>query len=151
MSVVRYATAGGVVLDDADRVLLIERDVERGGQMVHEVRLPKGHIEPGEAAADAAVREVCEESGYCTLEIVADLGILENSFEHDGRRVERNERYYLMRLADESPGQPRPTTPEEARFRPRWAATLDKAAQRLTFESEREFIRRAQRVLERGA
>lgn len=147
MKVVRYSTAGGVVLDGAGRVLLIERDVERGRRPVHEVRLPKGHIEPGEQAPDAAVREVCEETGYCRLEIVADLGTLENSFEHEGRRVERSERYYLMRLGDEQLGRARPTSTEEACFRPLWAPTLERAAQQLTFESEREFVRRARRAL----
>lgn len=144
---VRYAAAGGVVLDDAGRVLLIERNVERGGWPVHEVRLPKGHIEPGEQPAEAAAREVCEETGYCWLEIIADLGSLENHFVHGEQRVERNERYYLMRLTGASAGQPRPATAEEARFRPLWVADLETAVQQLTFESEREFVRRARSVL----
>ena len=37
----RYAAAGGVVVD-GDRMLVLERP-ER-----NEVRLPKGHVEPGE-------------------------------------------------------------------------------------------------------
>lgn len=146
MTVVRYAAAGGVVLNAAGKVLLIERDVEREGRRVHEVRLPKGHIEPGEEPETAAVREVCEETGYCHLIVVADLGILENRFRRGELQVERQERFYLMRLESESPGRPRPTSDEEARFRPVWT-TLDEAARRLTFDAEREFIERARLVI----
>ena len=51
-----------------DKLLVLERPA-RG-----EVRLPKGHVEPGEAPREAALREVREEAGYADLEIVADLG-----------------------------------------------------------------------------
>ena len=74
MKTKRYSAAGGVALDSAQRALLIERVVVRDGIDVHEVRLPKGHIDPGESAAEAALRETCEETGYCLLDIVADLG-----------------------------------------------------------------------------
>ena len=66
MKVRRYSSSGGVVIHD-DRVLLIKRK-ERP-----EIRLPKGHIEPGESRAEAARREVAEETGYAHLGIQADL------------------------------------------------------------------------------
>jgi len=103
-----------VVLDAQGRVLLLERDVERDGRLVHEVRLPKGHIEPGEDDRSAALREVCEESGYCDLDVLADL-------------------------------PPQAAHGEEVLFRVKWAASLDEAARLLTFDSEREFVRRAAR------
>jgi len=49
-------SAGGVVVD-GDRLLLISTQNGRRWQ------LPKGHIEAGESAEDAAVREVREETG----------------------------------------------------------------------------------------
>ena len=59
MQVREYTAAGGVVLDDAGRVLLIERWVLRGGELRHEIRLPKGHVEPGETdARGCAARDV---------------------------------------------------------------------------------------------
>src|SRR3954454_14292308 len=52
--------AGAVVHDDEGRLLLIRRAHEPGlGQW----SLPGGRIEPGESAAEAAAREVLEETG----------------------------------------------------------------------------------------
>lgn len=148
----RYRAAGGVVLDDEDRVLLIERWVmrpmlENGDPVLtFEIRLPKGHVEPGETDEQAAVREVCEETGYCGLAISADLGEMVTEFKWPGRtyRTLRNEHYYLMRLTDPNRGEPHFDSPDadEARFAPRWDALSDAEAL-ITFESEREFIRRA--------
>lgn len=135
------------MLDGHGRVLLIERWVIRDGRPVFEIRLPKGHVEPGETDEQAALREVCEETGYCAISVVADLGEIVNQFRWPGEdlHVVRHEHYYLMRLADDQRGEPNFDSPEadEARFTPRWAATLAEAEQLVTFESEREFIRRA--------
>jgi 8-oxo-dGTP pyrophosphatase MutT (NUDIX family) len=140
-----YRAAGGVVVDDAGRVLVIERDVVRDGDCRHEVRLPKGHVEAGEADAEAAQREVCEETGYCATEIVADLGEATTEFALDGTLVLRLEHYFLMRLLDPSPGRKLfdSGNPEEARFRNRWAAGFAEAEAGLTFDSERAFVARA--------
>lgn len=51
--------AGGVVFNHRDEVLLI-RQVD--GSWV----FPKGHIDPGETALSAAMREVAEEAGVVT-------------------------------------------------------------------------------------
>jgi 8-oxo-dGTP pyrophosphatase MutT (NUDIX family) len=144
----QYRAAGGIVLDDAARVLLIERLVWRDGRQVHEVRLPKGHVEPGETDEQAALREVCEETGYCGLRIVADLGEDFTHFIRDGRPVRRCEHYYLMRLSDPRRGEPSFDSPtaEEALFRPLWVADLNEAEQKITFETERRFIRRARSI-----
>lgn len=148
-----YRAAGGVVLDDTGRVLLIERWVMRPAAdgdtpaLAFEIRLPKGHVEAGETDEQAAVREVCEETGYCGIAVVADLGEIVNEFKWPGEdlRILRHEHYYLMRLADSARREPHFDSPEadEARFTPRWAATLADAEALITFESEREFIRRA--------
>jgi len=142
---VRYRAAGGVVVDGRGRVLLLERDVVRGGRPVHEVRLPKGHVEPGESDLEAALREVCEESGYCDLAVLADLGTGRAEFDFRGDHVVRDEHYFLMRLR--SPARTAPNVnpaSEEALFRVVWAENLHVARQMLTFEGEREFVRRAQ-------
>jgi len=72
--VVRYIAAGGVVVHDG-RVLVLRRlsppSVPPTGG---EVRLPKGHVEPGESVQAAALRETREESGYVNLVLQADLG-----------------------------------------------------------------------------
>jgi 8-oxo-dGTP pyrophosphatase MutT (NUDIX family) len=142
-----YRAAGGVVLDDAGRVLMIERWVTRDAAPAHEIRLPKGHVEPGETDEQAALRETCEESGYCGLLIIADLGEVVTQFDSplETAHVHRTEHYFLMRLTDQVRGEPHFDSPdaEEARYLPRWAADLDEAQALLTFASEREFARRA--------
>lgn len=143
-----YRAAGGVVLDDAGRVLLIERWVLRDGQLSFEIRLPKGHVEDGETDEQAAMRETCEETGYCGIAVTADLGEYRNEFALPDERVLRHEHFYLMRLTDATPGQPHfdSANADEARFQPRWAADLAEAEALITFGSEREFVARARKL-----
>jgi 8-oxo-dGTP pyrophosphatase MutT (NUDIX family) len=134
----RYIAAGGVLVQD-ERVLVLRwpsRD---------EIRLPKGHVEAGETVPEAAIREVSEESGYRRLHIEADLGSQRVAFEDKGRRVVRTERYFLMRLAGDVD---RPSSSGEAKFDPVWL-TWDEALDMLTFEAERNWVRRARRVANR--
>lgn len=138
----RYRAAGGVVVDRADRVLLLERTVIRGQRNVHEVRLPKGHIEAGESDTEAAIREVREESGYQQLAVLADLGMGEITFKSRGQQVTRSEHYFLMRLLADERGVPT-AEGEEALFVPLWAADFESAERSLTYEGERNFVRRA--------
>ncbi len=148
MNVREYAAAGGVVRDDAGRILLITREVTRAGSLVGEVRLPKGHVEEGETDREAAMREVCEETGYCGLEIVADLGTALSEFDFRGERVRRTEHYFMMRLTEPDPGEPHFDDPQadEARFRPLWAHDLAAAEIALTFPTEKQFVQRAREM-----
>lgn len=148
----RYRVAGGIVLDDSGRVLLLERTVERDGQPRHEVRLPKGKLEPGETDPQAALREVGEESGYWELEIIGDLGQAHTEFDKPDWRVVRDDRYFLMRLTrDHQAGQEMHPDSEEALFEPTWAADLADAERRLTYDSEKQFaLRAAAWLVERG-
>lgn len=144
-----YHAAGGVVCDANGRVLLLERHLLREGALQHEIRLPKGHIEAGETPEQAALREVCEESGFCHLAIVADLGQNTIEFARPGGVTQRHEHYFLMRLLDGQRQPPQPTSPDadEALFRPLWAADLPTAESLLTYDSEKHFIRQARRQL----
>ena len=137
-----HETAGGVVVNEQGKLLVLVRDIERDGAMRHEVRLPKGHIDPGESPEAAAVREVCEESGYCAVEIIADLGVGRSEFEFRGKHHTREERYYLMRLTRDERQPPAPTNDEEALFDAEWLAPED-ARTAMTYASEQDFICRA--------
>lgn len=123
-----YSAAGGVVVRDG-RVLALRRPSR------DEVRLPKGHIEPGEDARTAALREVREESGCSGLQVREDLGAQLVEFEHAGRHVVRTEWYFLM-TAEGLPAN------GETQFEPVWLA-WDEVLAALTFEAEREWVRRA--------
>ena len=136
MKTVYYRAAGGVVLNDAGQVLLLERHVQRQGGSRFEVRLPKGHIESDETPEAAALREVCEESGYCHLRIVADLGEAHVAFDFKKKHIERDERYFLMRLSSDQQQAQQPDHNEERYFVPVWVDSLAEAEAALTFEAE---------------
>jgi 8-oxo-dGTP pyrophosphatase MutT (NUDIX family) len=137
-----HETAGGVVFNAAGQMLVLVRDIEREGAMRHEVRLPKGHVDPGETHEQAAVREVCEESGYCSLEVLADLGTMESEYDFRGKHHVRTEHYYLMRLREEVCQGASPMGAEEALFTAEWLVP-ELAPDALTYPSEQAFARRA--------
>ncbi|MFM1921132.1 MAG: hypothetical protein RLZZ303_2766 [Candidatus Hydrogenedentota bacterium] len=138
----RHETAGGVVFNARGELLTLVRDIEREGAMRHEVRLPKGHLDPGESHEAAAWREVMEESGYGGVDIVADLGSYTSEYEFKGRHHVRDERYFLMRLSDETRRPPQPMSAEEALFEAQWLSPVEALAA-MTYPSEQEFVRRA--------
>ncbi len=135
-----YTAAGGVVVDSSgERVLLLIRPSR------DEVRLPKGHLEPDETPQAAALREVAEETGYADLAIISDLGQQLVAFtlgKHTA--VRRTEHYFLMRLnSSREASRPKP----DEQFFPVWVS-WDEASAHLTFDAEREWIRRAKIKLE---
>ena len=130
-----YTAAGGVVTD-GEMVLVLLRPSRA------EIRLPKGHVEGFETVEEGAIRETIEETGYPDLEIIGDLGsqIVEftNRWFGNDLRV-REERFFLMKLLDDIT-IPRPA--EDWQFDPKWVS-WDEAEETLTFEAEREWVRRA--------
>ena len=140
MSIRYYEAAGGVLLDPPkEQVLLLIRPSR------DEVRLPKGHIEPDEFAQETALREVSEEAGFDDLEVLSDLGEQLVVFPLEGDTVKRTEHYYLMR-ARTLHRRPRPK-PDAEQFIILWVSWQE-AREHLTFEAEREWLRRAHRALE---
>jgi 8-oxo-dGTP pyrophosphatase MutT (NUDIX family) len=132
MRAIRYEAAGGVVAE-GERVLILRRPSR------DEVRLPKGHIEKDESAQETALREVAEESGYDDLETLADLGHQTVEFDYNGVRVVRDERYFLMRPQSHHRAERKK---KELQFLPEWLG-WDEALSALSFEAEREWVRRA--------
>ena len=87
-------SAGGLVIDrtGAPRGALIGR-LDRRGRLLWS--LPKGHLESGETAEQAAVREVEEETGI-RGQVLAMLGTIDFWFVIDGRRVHKTVHHYLL-------------------------------------------------------
>lgn len=128
-----YRAAGGVVVADG-RMLLLDRP-SRG-----EVRLPKGHIEVDEDEQTAALREVAEESGYCDVQIAADLGRQVVEFDYEGSHVVREEYYFLMILGSDA--QMKRSKKDAAQFFPIWKPIAE-AVELLTYAAEQEVAQRA--------
>jgi 8-oxo-dGTP pyrophosphatase MutT (NUDIX family) len=120
-----------------EEVLVLLRPGRLGPDGQPEVRLPKGHIEHGESSRQTALREVREEAGLPAVEILADLGHQTVEFEWRDTHYVREESCFLMT----TPRSGQWGSPEK-QFERRWL-TWDQALSALTFEAEREWVRRA--------
>jgi 8-oxo-dGTP pyrophosphatase MutT (NUDIX family) len=92
---VEERSAGGVVVDvhrGAARIPVIARR-NRAGRV--EWCLPKGHLERGETLAEAAAREVAEETGI-EGRVIAELGIIDYWFATHDHRVHKFVHHYLL-------------------------------------------------------
>ena len=127
-------SAGGIVYrvaDGAPRVLLIRDSYRNWG-------FPKGHVKEGEDEADAALREVREETGLDALAVRADVGTIDWYFRFRGRLVHKTCRYYVM----ESPHARTKPQKEEGISECRWLVP-DEALELLSYENAREVLARA--------
>lgn len=84
-------SAGGVVLRPQDVLLIRVSDMK--GRPVWS--FPKGRLDAGETAAQAAVREVREETGW-SCRIDADLSMTEYWFQREGRRFRKTVVWFKM-------------------------------------------------------
>jgi 8-oxo-dGTP pyrophosphatase MutT (NUDIX family) len=104
-------------------------------------RLPKGKIDPGESAVDAAEREVAEEIGL-RARVVGALGSVEYDYAEDSERVCKEVHYFLMEWV---PGEALELDGEMDRTY--WCA-IEEAGKKLTFETEQRAIGWARAQLE---
>jgi ADP-ribose pyrophosphatase YjhB (NUDIX family) len=98
-------SSGGVVFrrgTDALDFLLIRDPYSNWG-------LPKGHIEGGETPAEAALREVSEETGLIELAVVTQLPTIDWFFRDRGRLVHKFCHFFLVESPD---GDPEPQLTE---------------------------------------
>jgi 8-oxo-dGTP pyrophosphatase MutT (NUDIX family) len=122
--------AGAVALRESDGV--IEALIVRAKKDPSKWIFPKGHIEPGETAADAARRELAEEAGV-RGSIVQPVGTL--SFQSGDEYVEVT--YYLARFAG--------TAPKEDDRECAWLPIAD-AKRTLSFDNYRPLLDAAVRA-----
>jgi len=92
-------SAGGISIDDSGPVLrapIIARR-NRAGRL--EWCLPKGHLEGSETPAEAAVREIFEETGIKS-QIVQPLGTIDYWFSSTTHRIHKVVHHFLLRALE---------------------------------------------------
>ena len=125
----RPTHAGGIVF--RRRGSVVEYLLVRPSDNADEWVLPKGHIEQGEDPADAALREVREETG-----VVARLiGLAADNIRFLAKGEEVTAWFYLMEFVNET---------RSAENRGRTWVPLEEALKRLKYEETKEAIKTAE-------
>jgi 8-oxo-dGTP pyrophosphatase MutT (NUDIX family) len=140
----RETSAGGVVyrLEEgggAPLFLLIRDSYSNWG-------FPKGHLEPGERAEDAAVREVREETGLRELALRGSIETIDWYFRFRGRLIHKVCHFFLMETSEEE------TAPQrtEGITACQWIA-YDAAESCISYANARQVLRRAREMIANGA
>jgi 8-oxo-dGTP pyrophosphatase MutT (NUDIX family) len=125
-------SAGGVVVRGQEVVVIVPTRRAADGSRV--LALPKGHVDPGEAPIQAAVREVREETGVVVGEPLCELGQSRYWYRREGRTISKAVAFYLFEyirgdIADHD------DEVEEVR----WIA-LDAALHELSHQAERQMV-----------
>lgn len=130
----KETSAGGIVfrLHEGRPLFLLIRDSYRNWGF------PKGHLEAGEAAAAAAVREVREETGLSSLELRGPVATIDWYFRFRGRLIHKVCHFFLMETEDEE------TSPQQAEgiTACRWAPFEDAMAS-ISYANARDVLERA--------
>jgi 8-oxo-dGTP pyrophosphatase MutT (NUDIX family) len=138
MRTVTETSAGGLVVDtQTGRAAVIGR-LDRRGRLLWS--LPKGHIEVGETAEQAAIREVAEETGIIATVVVA-LGSIDYWFIVEHRRVHKTVHHFLLCALGGELSDADVEVSEVA-----WVPLPDLQA-RLAYADERRLVRRATDLL----
>jgi 8-oxo-dGTP pyrophosphatase MutT (NUDIX family) len=122
-------SAGGVVVRDGHCIVIVPTRRAADGSKV--LALPKGHPDGEESAADAALREVREETGV-EAALVEKLGDIRYWYMRGGRRIAKVVSFFLL---DYVSGVLEDHDQEVEHAE--WMA-LDEAARRLTYKGERD-------------
>jgi 8-oxo-dGTP pyrophosphatase MutT (NUDIX family) len=134
----RESSAGGVVFrvsEGRQLFLLIRDSYDNWG-------FPKGHLERGERADTAALREVMEETGLRTVSVIGAIATIEWRFRFRGALIHKNCQFFLMEAAaaDTKPQQ------SEGITACRWT-TIEEAEELIRYENARAVLRRAHEML----
>ena len=132
-SKVQELSAGGVVVDGGRVVVIVPVKRAANGRRV--LGLPKGHPDRGETLEQAALREVREEAGV-EVEPLGDLGVVRYRYERQGRRIDKAVRFYLFRYLSGD------VADHDHEIEVAYWMPLEQAARELSYEGERQMVRR---------
>ena len=130
---VRETSAGGVVFrreGGITRYLLIRDSYKNWG-------FPKGHLKAAEPPADAARREVEEETGLTDLVLHGPIRVIDWYFRFKGKTIHKYCHFFLFESRD---GEPTPQL-EEGITACHWHA-LDDAVSTISYDNARGVLRR---------
>jgi 8-oxo-dGTP pyrophosphatase MutT (NUDIX family) len=142
----REFSAGGVVIRTVGgrpHVAAIRPQGKRPGTWV----LPKGNVDPGESPAEAALREVREETGL-QGRIVEKLGDVKYVYTWDGERIFKVVSFFLVRAGRGRIGEIEEAMRVEV-AEARWLP-LDEAPRLLAYGGERQMAAKARDRLAAG-
>ena len=127
-------SAGGVVVRIADGrpLFLLIRDSYRNWGF------PKGHLEPGETADAAAMREVAEETGLQTLRLRGEIEAIDWYFRFRGRLIHKVCHFYLMETDSSATCPQRDEGITACRWEP-----FERESDLVSYENARAVLRRA--------
>jgi 8-oxo-dGTP pyrophosphatase MutT (NUDIX family) len=131
-------SAGGVVVRGDEVVVIVPTRRAADGSRV--LALPKGHVDPGETAVQAARREVREETGI-EAEPRHELGSSRYWYRRGGRTIAKEVTFFLFEYAGGSTDD-HDDEVEDAR----WLSLAD-AERELTYVAEREMVTLARTYL----
>ena len=135
-------SAGGVVYRRTGREVEVAIAEQRDRiTRVPTIRLPKGKIDAGETAEQAAVREVVEETGFQSR-VVGPLGSVQYFYDDINGRVSKEVHYFLLEWIDAEPHEP-----DGEMDRVYWCPIAE-AQRNLTFETEQRAMGWARSQLE---
>ena len=136
----RETSAGGVVFrrepDGEPRYLLIRDSYDNWG-------FPKGHLEPGEPPADAARREVAEETQLADLLLHGPIQVIDWYFRFGGKTIHKFCHFFLF---ESKQGEPVPQV-EEGITACEWHP-LARAVATISYDNARGVLRRAAEMVE---
>jgi 8-oxo-dGTP pyrophosphatase MutT (NUDIX family) len=140
----KHHSAGGIVaaeIDGGTKFLVIHQRRKNGElQWV----MPKGHLEPGEASLDAAIREIQEEVGLSDLNFVGSAGSQTFGFKDDqGCAHEKTVDWYVFCTDDPHALE---LNAGEGFIEAKWEDYLD-ACRRLTHSEFVDFLSRAEELI----
>ena len=137
---IREFSSGGIVFNNEGYVLLTRAGSLRDKSQFH-WKFPKGHLDPGETTKEAAVRQVCEETGV-RVKIIEKVGKSKYVFPKHGERIFKIVTYFLMEYVS---GKPKPQEGEIQEVR--WVAP-EGALKMLSFSPDRELLKKALGMVE---
>lgn len=134
----RERSAGGVVvrLANGEPLYLLIRD------SYGHWGFPKGHLERGEPADRAALREVMEETGLRAVSLLGSIARIDWYFRFRGALIHKNCEFFLMQTSAES------TKPQKSEgiTACRWT-TLEEALRLIAYQNARAVLQKASEML----